>query len=455
MTRGWPSWSLRARLTVAATVTIAVVLVLASLLLLWRVHASLLASVDDTARRESLAVADQVNGATHPKLALPVGQSEAVQVLDGTGHVVASSASIEGEPAMFSFSPDPGRLNPQLRTVGATPLGDGPSRVAIVATSRTPRYQVFVVIPLNQVSTSTAKLVAALSAGVPALLALLAGATWLLTGRALRPVERLRRQAADITVTDLQRRVDVPSGGGELGRLADTLNDLLDRLDTSLGRQRRFVADAAHELRSPVAAIRAQLEVNDRVNHVGKPAAVTAESVRLSQLVEDLLALAQLDASPQPRAEPVDLDDLAFAEVALLRHRTTIAVDTRSVRPAQVIGDPGLLSRALRNLLDNAARYAASQISVMVGVVGDHAEIVVADDGPGIPAADRLRVLERFTRLDTARARDSGGVGLGLAIVNDVVTVHRGRIAISDNHPGARVTMTFPLPAVTERARGG
>jgi signal transduction histidine kinase len=445
MTWGWPSWSLRARLTVAATATIAVVLVVASLLLLSRVHASLLASVDDTARRESLAVADQVNGATRPNLALPVGQSEAVQVLDGTGHVVAASSSIEGEPALFSFSPDPTRLNPQLRTVGATPLGDGSSRVAMVATSRTPRYLVYVVIPLDQVSTSTAKLAAALSAGVPALLALLTGATWVLTGRALRPVERLRQQAADITVTDLRRRVDVPAGGGELGRLANTLNDLLDRLDDSLSRQRQFVADAAHELRSPVAAIRAQLEVNDRVNHAGRPAAATAESVRLSQLVENLLALAQLDASPQPRAEAVDLDDLAYAEVGLLRHRTATAVDTRSVRPVQVIGDPGLLSRAMRNLLDNAARYAASGITVTVGIVGDEAEIVVADDGPGIPTADRLRVLERFTRLDTARARDSGGVGLGLAIVNDVVTAHGGRLAISDNEPGTRVTMTFPL----------
>ncbi|MDX6245049.1 MAG: hypothetical protein QOE76_2772 [Frankiales bacterium] len=446
MRSSWGSWSLRARLTAAATATIAIVLVCASLLLVWRVHAGLVASVDDTARRESLAAADQVNGAAHPTLARPVGQSEAVQVLDSAGRVVAASSSIEGEPALFSFSADPTRLNPQLRTVSGTPLGEGPSRVAVVATSRPPRYQVFVVIPLNQVSTSTAQLAAALGAGVPALLALLAGATWLLTGRALRPVERLRRQAADITVTDLHRRVDVPSGGGELGRLADTLNDLLDRLDDSMARQRRFVADAAHELRSPVAAIRAQLEVNDRVSHPGRAAtAATTESVRLSQLVEDLLALAQLDARPEPRSEPVDLDDLAHGEASLLRNRTTLAVDTRSVRPVQILGDPGLLSRALRNLLDNAARYAVSRITVDVLRAGDCAEVVVADDGPGIPAADRLRVLERFTRLDIARARDSGGVGLGLAIVNDVVTAHGGRVTIRDNEPGTRVTMTLPL----------
>jgi signal transduction histidine kinase len=374
-----------------------------------------------------------------------LGQSEAVQIVDSAGQVVAASADIEGEPALFSFAPDPKGLTPQLRNVGSTPLADGSSRVATLETTRAPLYRIYVVLPLSQVSASTTQLAAALSAGVPALLALLAAATWFLTGRALRPVERLRRQAAEITATDLQRRVGVPPGGGELGRLADTLNDLLARLEESLGRQRRFVADAAHELRSPVAAIRAQLEVNDRVNHAGQSAAATTESVRLSQLVEDLLALAQLDANPQPRAEPVDLDDLAYAEVALLRHRTTAGVDTRSVRPAQIIGDPGLLSRAVRNLLDNAARYAASQISVTTRIVGNYAEIVVADDGPGIPTADRLRVLERFTRLDTARARDSGGVGLGLAIVNDVVTSHRGRVTITDNEPGTRVSMTFPL----------
>jgi signal transduction histidine kinase len=444
MTWRWPAWSLRARLTAAATATIAVVLVVASLLLVWRVHANLLGTVDETARREASAVAAQVDGVSQPKLTLPVGQSEAVQVLDSTGHVAAASSAIEGESPLFTFSPS--GVNPQLRTVGATPLGEGPSRVAIVATSHAPRYRVYVVIPLSQVSASTGQLAALLSAGVPVLLAMLIGATWLLTGRALRPVERLRTQAADITVTDLHRRVDVPAGAGELGRLANTLNDLLARLEDSLSRQRQFVADAAHELRSPVAAIRAQLEVNDRVDHSGQPAAAaTVESVRLSHLVEDLLALAQLDASPRRRAEPVDLDDLVYAEVALLRSRTTTPVDTRSVRPVQIIGDPGLLSRAVRNLLDNAARYAARQVSVTVRRVGDHAEIVVADDGPGIPAADRLGVLERFTRLDTARARDRGGVGLGLAIVNDVVTAHRGRLAITDNAPGTRVTMTFPL----------
>jgi signal transduction histidine kinase len=227
---------------------------------------------------------------------------------------------------------------------------------------------------------------------------------------------------------------------------------LLDRLDASLRRQRQFVADAAHELRSPVAALRSQLEVADTTENGGDPSPLTQESVRLSHLVDDLLALARIDAGPQHRHEPVDLDHLVYDEAKLLHERTDRIVDTRGINACQVVGDAPLLARAVRNLLDNAARHATTRVTITVRSNGHDAELTVADDGPGIPASERSRVLERFTRLDDARARDTGGVGLGLAIVDDIVKIHRGRLTITDNAPGARVTITLPTQ---QRTRDG
>ena len=142
--------------------------------------------------------------------------------------------------------------------------------------------------------------------------------------------------------------------------------------------------------------------------------------------------------------EVVDLDDIVFDEVTHLRLRTGLLVDTSRVSAGQIRGQAGMLARVVRNLLDNAARHAHRQISVSLTQAGDEAVLVVADDGPGIRAPDRQRIFERFTRLDDARSRDAGGVGLGLAIVGDVVTAHRGRVLVEDNNPGTRVVVRLP-----------
>jgi signal transduction histidine kinase len=373
------------------------------------VHAQLQANLDKTAERQATTLAAAAANSESPPVPTIAGLNDVSQIIGPGGEVAAASASIEGEGPVFDFAPAPGGSSPTVKTVRVQPIDNTEYRVAAVLTEGSPQYRVYVGLPQAEVTRSTQALATALAVGVPVLLAALALLTWLFAGVALRPT-----------------------------------NELLDRLDTSLRRQRQFVADAAHELRSPVAAIRSQLEVADTIENNGLPSPLTEESVRLSHLIDDLLALAKIDATPQHHREPLDLDHLVYDEAQLLRERTDRIVDTREITACRIIGDPALLARAVRNLLDNGARHARTRVTITVGTTGQLAELTIADDGPGIPASERNRVLERFTRLDDARARDTGGVGLGLAIVDDIVRIHEGRLAIADNAPGTRVTMTLP-----------
>jgi signal transduction histidine kinase len=227
---------------------------------------------------------------------------------------------------------------------------------------------------------------------------------------------------------------------------------MLDRLDGAADQQRRFVADAAHELRSPLARVRAQLEV-DRAHPSSADAAITrdavlAEATRLQQLVDDLLLLARGDAGALDlaRAGPVDLDDVTEQEAVARRAPGAPRIHTRGVVPVQVPGDPGQLARAVGNLLDNAVRHARSEVTVTLSEADGVAVLTVADDGPGIPEQAREAVFERFTRLDDARSSGDGGAGLGLAIARDVAHRHGGRLVL-DAHTaaGTRFVLTFPL----------
>ncbi len=442
-------WSLRARLTAAAAVVVGVAVSGAAALLVWRVEATLVADLDLAAARQAVAVAASTAQGGAPAISASEAGDTAVQVVNGRGEVIASSPNIEGEPRLFTFPPALPTETPAVRTVATVPLGDGSDyRVAAVAGRRAGTgYTVYVGLPLAPVRQTVTALTASLVVGVPLLATLLGVLTWLLVGRALRPVENLRRQAAGISAADFGRRLEVPPTGDELSRLAVTINDMLARLDASVSRQRRFVADAAHELRSPVASIRAQLEVAEaQVPPDGRTAehALAEDARRLSALVDDLLALASLDAHPIPRSDPVDLDDVVLDEVLSVRLRSSVVVDISRLSGARVLGDRAMLARAVRNVLDNAARYASSAVRVQLTASADTVTLVVADDGLGIPPDDRQRVFERFTRLDGARGRDAGGVGLGLAIVHDVVTAHGGRVTIGDNHPGTELMIVLP-----------
>ena len=277
--------------------------------------------------------------------------------------------------------------------------------------------------------------------------------TWRVVGRSLAPVDAIRAEVDAISTTQLYRRVPQPAADDEIGRLAATMNRMLDRLDRAHARQRRFVADASHELRSPIAALRQHAEV--ALAHPGRSPAgelartVHAESLRMQALVDDLLLLARADEHiVSLRRRPIDLDDLVLAEVRRLRDGASVSVDAHGVSAARIDGDRAALRRVLHNLGDNAARHARHRVAFTLLERDGWAELHVDDDGPGVPAADRSRVFDRFVRLDDSRARIGGGSGLGLAIVAEIIAAHGGT-AVVEASPlgGARVTLRLPLPA--------
>ena len=292
----------------------------------------------------------------------------------------------------------------------------------------------------------------ALMIAVPALIALVGLAMWYFTGRALRPVEAIRLEAEEITGTTMHRRVPEPDTDDEVGRLARTMNAMLVRLETSSQKQRQFVSDASHELRTPLASIRANLEValrNEQSTNWPEVARrVLSEDERMEDTVAELLELARLDESEGPLVldalPEVDLDEVV-ADLAITTRR--VPVDTTKVSAGRVPGREDQLARAIRNLVDNAARHASSKVAVSLTTdeSGHIVDLVVDDDGTGISPEDRDRVFQRFTRLDEGRARDAGGLGLGLALVKGIVESHHGIVTIGDSPlGGARFTVRLP-----------
>lgn len=282
---------------------------------------------------------------------------------------------------------------------------------------------------------------------VPASTLFVAVIAWLVAGRALRPVERMRAELARITAADMSRRVPQPRTGDEIARLGETMNATLDRLADAAERQRRFVADAAHELRSPLAGLRNTVEVALEHGEAADLNAVRSTTDRLQHLTDDLLLLARLERTAPPTGKPVDLAALAEELVGERHYRTP--PDQRFIvvapEPALVTGREQELARLLENLLDNAARYARDRVTVTVmRTAPDLVRIEVHDDGPGIPAVERERVFERFARVDEARDRGHGGVGLGLAIARDIAVRHGGSLYVADSASGARLVADLP-----------
>lgn len=442
----WRRRSLRARLTAAAVLVIALAITLSAVLLTVRLRSALVAGVDEAALDRAEAVATAVAAGR----GLPAGMDddELIQVVTPDGQVLASSV---GGPAAPSLLTAPPRRQFDVRTqVGVALPGERDEAYRVVTLpARSPDADVRLVqvaLPLDDAQESVEELAAALVVGTPAVVAVLAVLTWLLVGRALRPVDALRRQAADIPGTALDQRLTVPESGDELARLAETFNALLARVEAATARQRAFLADAAHEIRSPLASLRTQLEVaglhhdaqwREQLPHL------VEDSQRLSRLVDDLLRLARLDAGAPLARAAVDLDEIVLTAARRIRETTDVAVDTSGVSGARVAGDADALNRVVQNLLDNAVRHARTAVTIAL-TASDRVTLTVADDGPGIPDQLRNHVFERFTRLDDARSRDAGGTGLGLAIVRDTVTQHGGSVRIEDGQPGARLVVDLP-----------
>jgi signal transduction histidine kinase len=451
--------SVRVRTTVAAVAVVGVAMVVGAVVMVVVLRDTLTREVRAAARlraEDVAAVLGAGSGAAGPgTLAVDDADELLIQVLDGGGRVVAASANVEGRPPVARLRPGAWA---EVEIPAGEPMDESGEFLAVATGADTPQGQrtVLVARSTEAVGEAVAAVSALLAVGLPLLLAVVGVTTWVVVGRALAPVEAMRAEVDEISAAELHRRVPDPPADDEIGRLARTMNRMLGRLEQAQARQRRLVADASHELRSPVATIRQHAEV--ALAHPGRTttgelaSTVLAEDLRLQRLTEDLLLLTRADEqSLALRRRPVDLDDLVFEEAKRLRDATGLRVDTTAVSAGRVAGDAAGLRRVLRNLGDNASRHARGRLALSVTERDAKVVLTVDDDGPGIPEADRERVFERFVRLDAARARDDGGSGLGLAIVAELVAAHAGTVvAAASPLGGARVEVTLPRLADPE-----
>lgn len=410
---------------------------------------------EDQARSVAREVeADVSDGVTSPAPFSTIlgGEESLVQVVDGTGRVVYATTALRGaEPIV----PAPSR-DVRASTVDGGVVGEDGPYAAVAAPVDGGGY-VVAARSLESVQEATRSTIGLFAVGVPLVVAVVALLSWLLVGRALSPVEALRSRASAITETGSGSRLPVEPTGDEVERLALTLNAMLARLDASARAQQRFVADASHELRSPVAAIRAVMEVAPAGSAEWEEARVDVvhETIRLESLVSGLITLARRDAGNRARGASrtvLRLRDVIAPEVG--RPRRTPVGSTLLGDP-WVSGDADALRRLVANLLDNAARHARSAVTVTIDLDGSEAVLVVSDDGSGVPPEEAEHVFERFVRLDESRARDAGGAGLGLAIARAIATEHDGDLRLDPTVvAGARFVLRLPAVPQTDAALG-
>ncbi|HTI78617.1 MAG TPA: HAMP domain-containing sensor histidine kinase [Mycobacterium sp.] len=448
--RPW-NWGISARSAFVAATVVFLALTLAGAGLAAVLYRSMLSGMDSSAAARVADVGAEVESdgvhQMEPQVLHTDERILAVQVIAADGTVVAQSDSAPDTPmipvseigdglhiGIPEHASPFGRIRFSAQTISAP---DGNTYTVLVGEG-------------SQVVTSTIRtLIIALTIAAPIVIAVSACATYMLVARSMRSVDAIRSRVADISASDLAERVPVPESHDEIAALAETMNEMLARIEAGHAAQQRFVGDASHELRSPLATIISALEV--AVAHpelLDKELAARTlipEAHRMQALVDDLLLLARADERGLVlRREDVDLDDIAADEAQRLRRETSLAVHT-DLAPTRLVGDARALSRVLRNLLDNAGLHATSRVDVTVTSEDGTAVLSVADDGPGIPAADRDRVFDRFVRLDPDRSRSGGGAGLGLAIVREIVAAHHGSAAV-DDRPGGGTRMTIQLP---------
>ncbi len=367
-----------------------------------------------------------------------------VQVVDPLTRAVVAATG--GAPTTPLARPRLDGGSVRLGTVDDVPGQPSGSWVVAAADAVSPNgehYTLLVGVPTRVEATALGQSTEFAFIGAVGLIALLGSVTTFAVGQALRPVERMRDQVEAITASGAAPgpgpALEVPAGRDELTRLAETMNHLLERMERADASRRAFVADAGHELRSPLATIRVLLdrlaEERPAAERASVSARASAEVDRLAVLVEDLLTLASADehAMVLTRTE-IDLDDVVLAETGALRARgMPVSV---SVEPVRLEGDQARLGRVFRNLLENAERHMETTVRVRLSRDGDDALVTVDNDGPPIEPADRDRVFGRFVRLDDSRTRGTGGTGLGLAIVAEVVAAHDGTAEACESPEG-------------------
>lgn len=437
-------WGVRSRTTVWATLLVFLTLALTGAALVASQRNTLTDNVDEVLERQNAQIAVDIDAGTVVKRIAGQGDDESfAQIIDSSARIASATAR------------SPGGI--ELKA----PVGSGPMFRSVRLPDSKQEYRVMskrhgdVVIhtgtPLDDVNDSASTLIRGLSVAVPSVTLLLGGLVWLMVGRVLRPVEEIRCQVAEISGSSLDRRVPDPGTRDEIARLSHTMNGMLERLESSAARHQRFVEDASHELRSPLARIRAELEVDiahpETANRDETRLSLLEETGTLQRLVDDLLLLARSDdAGESHRSDPVDLDDIVLREAQRMHAATRMVVDTSRVSAAQVLGDSTQLGRAVRNLLENARLYGGPTVTVALEEAMGKAVLSIADDGDGIPADLRERVFERFAQVDQSRGSAASGSGLGLAIVREIVSSHGGTTGIDPTHsPGACFVLRLPL----------
>jgi len=445
-----PRMTLRTRVTALASLGITAAIV-GGLLLLYQLQASSVrATIDDQLRTYATEVAQSAPDGqwSGPLPASTLDANAEAQVITADGQVLAATRTLTGLPAIYQL---PAGATSPVRQAAAE--GVVPTDIRVIAQRFTVAGQQVTIVTgtgtalLETVDTEFLRL---LLLGLPLILLLSAFAVWTVVGRSLGPVDRIRHAVEAITADDLSRRVPEPQTTDEIGQLARTMNAMLRRLDDSARTQRRFVADASHELRSPLATIRTTLEVGLAHPETAPWPTIAhraaQQSQRLEALIQQLLLLARTDdhppSAPHDRVDVATLLDRLHHDLSPTQPQLTVHIGDNGV----VTGDPDGLARMLRNIVDNAIRHARHSVQIHTTTTRATITITIDDDGPGVPPADRDRIFDRFVRLDNSRERGTGGSGLGLAITHQIADAHHATITVSNSpHGGARFTVQLPL----------
>ncbi|WP_394826110.1 sensor histidine kinase [Pendulispora albinea] len=446
----------RVRVTFAVTALFGIALVMGALLLVRAVEHTVMHSIEEQHAMHLRALRAQVERGVpldallappgSPNVTFEVRRPESDPSAPQVLYAIPPLRALPAHPALPP-SPTPPTLPP-----GAADVDWSVTRLPTIS-PREGRLMLVAASPLDDIRQSVDALRRVLWAAIPALVAAIALGAWWVTGRALSPVRAMTQRVASIHGSTLHERLHVPASGDEIAELAQTMNSMLDRLEQAARRQREFVSDASHELRSPVASIRTQLEVAllhpDPSRWPAVARDVLEEDARLEKLVASLLLLARLDETTTVAQGEVDLDDLVLEHAA---RPWRLPVDVQRVQAVRLVGDRPQLACVVRNLIENAVRHGKTRVAIATSAGRRTIRLTVDDDGAGIPEAHRTRVFERFTRLEEGRSRDAGGAGLGLSMVQRIVELHGGSVHVECSPlGGARIAVAFPISVPATR----